>query len=363
MPSTQQLRRLTGLALACLLAACGAGSPADVPRRPVLVERPQPLDGADHGFPGDVRAREESPLAFRVGGKILRRAVDVGDAVAEDQVLAELDPGDLQAQVRAAEARLGAAEAQRLRAAADRERHAALAAERLVSRSAFDAQEAAWRAAEGEVRAARAQAEVARNQAGYAQLRAPAAGVVAGRHAEAGQVVAAGQAVFTLAADDGREVAVALPEPALAQHAVGQEVEVELWSAPGERLRGRFREIAPAADPVTRTYAARVALDSADAGRVALGQSARVFAPGAAAVLSVPLAAVQRGADGGTSVWVFEDGRVRAVRVEVAGFGEERVPVTAGLGPDDWVVAAGGHLLDEGQQVLAVDRDNRPVGP
>ena len=79
------------------------------------------------------------------------------------------------------------------------------------------------------------------------------------------------------------------------------------------------------------------------------------------AALSVPLAAVQAGADGQPSVWVFEDGRVRAVRVETGDFGAERVPVTAGLEPDDWVVVAGGHLLRDGQDVRAVDRHNRPV--
>lgn len=358
-----KMRRVAAAALGTLLVACGGGEVEAPSSRPVLVALPEPVAGAARGFPGEVRAREESALSFRVGGELVRRDVDVGDPVARGQLLAVLDPGDLQAQVRAAEARLAAAQAQLKRAAADRGRYAALAGEQLVSRSALDAQEAAWRAADGEARAARAQLEVARNQAGYAELRAPADGVIAARHAEAGQVVAAGQAVFTLAADGGREVAIALPESAVAGYSVGQPVEVELWTAPGERLRGRFREIAPAADPVTRTYAARVAIDDADAARVALGQSAQVHAAAAGSALSVPLSAVQGGDGGRATVWVHEDGRVRAVEVETGPFGAERVPVLSGLAADDRVVVAGAHLLREGQEVRAVDRRNRPLDP
>ena len=351
------------LAMVFALVACGEGDAVTAPLRPVLVESPQPAAGIARGFPGEIRAREESPLAFQVGGKLLRREVDVGDRVARGALLATVDPGDFQAQARAAEARLAAADAQLTRAAADRARYQALAADQLVSQSTVDAQEAAWRAADGEARAARAQVEVARNQAGYAELRAPADGVIASRQAEVGQVVAAGQAVFTLAADGGREVSIALPESALGHYAVGQEVDVELWAEPGARLQGRFREISPAADPVARTYAARVALSGDAAARVSLGQSARVLAPGGTVPLSVPLAAVQRGEDGGASVWVYRDGRAHAVSVETGDYGAERVPVTSGLDAGDLVVVAGGHLLREGQEVGAVDRQNRPIAP
>ncbi|MEN1961088.1 efflux RND transporter periplasmic adaptor subunit [Luteimonas sp. MJ246] len=370
------IRWLGGAAVGLALAACGGLEPEQSASRPVLVDRPQAAAGVGRSYSGEVRAREESPLAFRVGGKLLRREVDVGDRVARGDLLAVIDAGDFQAQARAAEARLSAAEAQRKRAAADRARYATLAGEQLVSRSALDAQDAAWRAAEGEARAARAQVEVARNQAGYAELRAPADGVIASRQAEAGQVVAAGQAVFTLAGGDGREVAIALPESAVGNYAVGQPVEVELWTAPGGRLRGHFREISPAADATARTYAARVALDGEGAARVALGQSAKVHVASGGSSLSVPLAAVQPGEGARTgdskagdsaagsstaSVWVFKDGRVHAVAVGTGDFGAARVPVTTGLDVDDWVVVAGGHLLRDGQEVTAVDLHNRPV--
>ncbi|MGN6512863.1 MAG: efflux RND transporter periplasmic adaptor subunit [Lysobacteraceae bacterium] len=354
---------LVALALAGALAGCGGGERAAEAPAPVLVVHPLAEDGrADVAYAGEVRAREESALAFRVGGKIVRRLVDVGDRVHAGQLLAELDPGDLRLQAQAAQAQLAAAQAELARARADRDRFAALGQQQLVSRSALDAQEAAYAAAAGQVRAIRAQLDVARNQAAYAQLRAPRDGAIASREAEAGQVVAAGQPVFSLAADGGREVAFAVPEGAIAGVHAGDAVTVELWNTPGARLHGTVRELAPAADPQTRTYAARARL--ADAGAVALGQSARVFVSGdGARRLSVPLAAVQRGSGGSTAVWVV-DAKTHALRlapVRLGTWNEDRVPVLSGLQAGDWVVAAGGHLLREGEIVAPVDRDNRPV--
>lgn len=360
--------RLLGAALAALLSACGGGGEALDAPRPVLVEQPREGAGAAVvSYAGEIRAREESPLAFRIGGNLVRRHVDAGEHVRKGQLLAELDPGDQRLQAEAARAQLAAAESELRRVGADRTRFQALLHERLVSQSAMDAQDAAWRAAEEQARAARAQLDVARNQAGYARLHAPRDGVVASRLAEAGQVVAAGQAVYTLAGDGGREVAIALPESHIRDSSLGQPVEVELWNGPERRLPGRIREIAAAADPQARTFAARVALDPGADDEVALGQSARVLVrqEGEGAALSVPLTALQPGPSGGHAVWVVEagGGTLRLVPVTPGRLGQERVPVLSGLAADAWVVTAGGHLLREGQRVTPVDRDNRPVEP
>lgn len=345
-----------------LLAGCGSDAAVEEAARPVLVARPIGAADAASAFAGEVRAREESPLAFRVGGNLVERRVDVGDAVRRGDVLAVLDPGDLAAQARAAQAQLGAAEAELARARADQARYAKLADGQLVSRSTLDAANAAAAAAQGQANAARANLAVARNQSAYTQLRAPRDGVIASRSAEAGQVVGAGQTVFVLAADGAREIAFAVPEGVFASVKPGQPVLVEAWSKPGQRWPGRIREIAPAADPASRTYAARVTIEAPD-GAFELGQSARVFLPQAAnGALSVPLAAIQRG-NGTTAVYVV-DPKTRAATlkpVRIGAFGEERVPVTSGLAPGDWVVIAGGHLLRDGQKVAPVDRDNRPV--
>lgn len=350
-------------ALALGLAACGNGKPAAEAPRPVLVARPGGAINAVSAYAGEVRAREESPLSFRVGGKLIERKVDVGAHVAAGQVLAVLDPGDLEAQARAAQAQYAAAEAEYARARADQVRFAQLSKDQLVSRSAQDAQDAAAKAAQGQLNSARANLEVARNQSAYTQLRAPSAGVIASRNAEAGQVVAAGQQVFALAADGVREVAFAVPEGAIATFKPGQEVLIELWSQPGKRWPGRVREVSPAADPASRTYAARVTVD-APAGTLELGQSARIYqADTAGSGLSVPLAAVQRTA-AGSAVFVADigSGVVRLRPIVTGAYGQDRVPVTKGLAANDWVVAAGGHLLRDGQKVVAVDRENHPVG-
>ena len=337
------------------LGGCGDRGAASEAPQPVLVAYPD--GGAAAGFTayaGEVHARQESPLSFRIGGNLVRRNVDAGDRVHAGEVLAELDPGDSRLQVDAAHAEMS-------RLGGDLERYRKLLAQKLVSQSAFDAQQAAYRSA-------RAQYELMRNQAGYTQLRAPSDGVIAARQAEAGQVVAAGQAVFTLAADDGREVAIALPESRIRSFRVGQPVLVELWNAPGLRLPGTIREIAPAADATARTYATRIALQDDAAKQVELGQSARVYIQddsAQAAALGIPLSAIQRGADGTTSVWVV-DPKTRTLQakpVRLGPFGESRVPVLAGLDARDWVVTAGGHLLRAGQRVEPVDRDNRPVLP
>lgn len=349
-----------------LLAACGREPAPEETARPVLVTRPTASTHTATAFAGEVRAREESPLSFRVGGKLVERKVDVGDHVRQGQLLAVLDPGDLQAQARAAQAQLTAAEAELAVARADQARFAKLAKDQLVSRSTMDAQTAAAQAAQGQVNAARANLDVARNQAAYSQLRASRDGVIAARNAEAGQVVAAGQTVFSLAADGVREVAFALPEGTIAGIKPGLPVLVETWSQPDKRWPGRIREISPAADPASRTYAARVSVD-APAGTLELGQSARVYLAGNLAgssngTLSVPLAALQR-AGNRSAVFVIDakTSTARLVSIQTGPFGEDRVPVKGGLSPDAWVVAAGGHLLRDGQKVLPVDRDNRPV--
>jgi len=335
------------------LAACGANDKPAETAKPVLVVHPGGgPEAALTAYAGEIRAREESPLSFRVGGNLVRRDVDAGDQVKRGDVLAELDPGDLRLQARAAQAQLAAAEAELARASADRARYAKLAQQQLVSRSALDAQNAAYTAAAGQARAARAQMDVARNQAAYTQLRAPRDGVI-------------GQTIFTLAGAAGREVAIALPESRIRDFRVGQPVLVELWNAPGQHLPGTIREIAPAADPQARTYAARVNLNGDAANAVELGQSARVYVQdnGNRAALTVPLSAVQRNNGDPPSLWVVDPAtrKLRLTPVKLGPYGENVVPVFGGVKADAWIVAAGGHLLREGQLVAPVDRENRPA--
>jgi membrane fusion protein, multidrug efflux system len=349
-------------AAAGLLAACAGNDGVPVPTRPAMVVRPQPVNADFVVFPGEVRARHEPSLAFQVGGKISRRLVEVGERVRRDQVLAELDPDDLQLQAEAARAQVAAAEADLDLARTERERHRSLLDRQLISQSLFEVRDNQFRATEARARQARAQLEVASNQAGYAQLRASADGLIAQRLAEAGQVVAAGQPVFVLAADGEREIVISLPEQGIERYAVGQAVTVGLWSKPDQRIAGSVRELAPAADAAARTYAARIRID-AEAEGIELGQSARVLIRhNGRHALGLPLPALTAEA-GRHYVWVVQPEAMTVHRREVVigPFGDNSVTVTEGLEVDEWVVAGGVHLLREGQPVRPVDRDNRPV--
>ena len=370
-PSIRAALMVLAGSLTMLLAACGHGEITADPPRPALVVHPGPVDLGVQAFAGDVRARQESPLSFQIGGHLVRRLVDTGARVKKGQVLAELDPGDVALQVDAARAQLTTAQADVQLAQAERDRYRSLAAKQVVSRSQLDTTENTWKAAAARVQQASAQFDVARNQAGYASLRAPADGVIAQRQAEAGQIVTPGQAIYTLAADGDRDVQISIPEQRIAAFKVGQPVQVELWTQPGKLISGRIRELSPAADAQARTFAARVELPAGTS--VELGQSARVFAiDGNSTGLSVPLAAVYA-KDGAPALWVLVPdanataadgasiGTLHLRQVQLGPYGEERVPVLAGIKRTDWILAAGVHLVRDGQQVEPVDRDNRPI--
>ena len=353
------------LPLALVMAACSPAEPeSDTSPRPALVVQPGTGDALRDIYPGEVRARYEPELAFRIGGKISRRMVTVGDRVGAGQPLAELNAEDVRLELDAARARLASARSDQRLARSELERYRTLLERQVISQSQFDSVESRAEASDAQLEQARAQLKVAGNQADYAVLEAPETGVIAQRLAEAGQVVAAGQAVFVLAVDGDREVVIDLPEQDVKRFQVGDEVAIELWSRPGEPFPGRIRELAPAADPSSRTFEARVAFDN-DTADAELGQSARVLvdhANGGADVLTVPLAAVT--ADQGESfVWVVnpDDATLVKTPVRTGAYREDRVPVLEGLSADDWVVAAGTQVLREGQKVRPVDRQNRQV--
>jgi multidrug efflux system membrane fusion protein len=362
--------RLVAAGLLLLLAAC-SGEKAAEPVKPVLVVQPGAAGAGLSAYAGEVRSREEPPLAFRIGGKLARRLVDVGDHVDAGQPLAELDASDFTLQRESARAAVASAESDLALARAELARYKNLNDRQLVSRSLYDTRVAQEQAAAARLRQARAQASVAGNQAGYATLRAPHAGVISQRLVDAGEVVAAGQPVYVLAAEGGLEVAFAVPEQRVGEFRPGLPLAVELWAS-GQRLPGTLREIAPAADPLTRTYAARVSFDDA-AAKADVGQSARVWARDRKdGGIAVPLPAIVE-LNGKASVWVVrhgsieQDGKarpalvVRRVPVRIGPYGEDKVPVLDGLKPDDWVVAAGAHLLRDGQEVKPVDRHDRVV--
>ena len=300
------------------------------------------LDGADRSYSGEVRARIETTLGFRVAGKIVERRVDVGAAVKAGQVLARLDAADAGLQATQAEAQLALA-------AADLARYRDLKARNYISASALDARETTFKAAE-------AQAALAKNQTAYTTLVADRNGVIGQVLAEPGQVVSVGQAVFRLAPDGEREIAIALPEGELAGFKLGQAAEVSFWAAsvPAARpLAGRLREVSPVADPVTRTFAARVSLKDADP-LLPIGMTATVrFPTGAAGAtkLIVPLTAIfQQGNQ--PAVWIVgADSTVKLQAVSLSAYTDSGAVVTGGLAGGEQIVVAGVNLLTAGEKV------------
>ena len=330
--------------------------------RPALVTQPLSAGATQDVFPGEVRARYEPELGFRIAGKISQRLVDVGDRVSEGTTLARLDTDDVRLQLDAARAQFASAQADHRLAKSELERYRELVERKVISRSQFDGVESRFDASQAQLRQARANLDVARNQAEYAALKAPQDGVVAQRLAEAGQVVSPGQPVFVLAVDGDREVRIDLPEQDVGRFAIGMPVAIELWSRPGQVFTGKIRELSPAADPRSRTFEARVAFDNDTVG-AELGQSARVFVSGAdGAALSIPLSALTAEQEE-TYVWVVDPGTstLKKMPVEVGPYQEQRVPVLSGLQANSWVVVAGTHLVREGQTVIPVDRENREV--
>ena len=360
--AVKALAGLLPVSLSLLLAACAKEMPPEIRIRPAMVTHPVPAADAIETFPGEVRARVEPELAFRISGKILKRLVDVGQIVRKDQPLAELDPEDVKLQLEGIKSQLAAAEANLKVVRAERERYQSLLDRQLVSRSQFDAIENQYTAGQARVDQMRAEFNVASNQAGYAVLRAPQDGVVAGRFAEVGQVVAAGQKVFSLAAESDREVLINLPENSRERFVVGQPVMINLWSLPDAYFPGVVREIAPAADSLSRTYATRVSFSDVTTP-AELGQSARVFFKREGEIpLSVPLSAVSA-EKGEPYVYVVdaEHSTLRRTAVSLGAYAETSVPVLTGLNETDWVVVAGLQVLRDGQEVRPVDRDNRAI--
>lgn len=352
-------------ALAALLAG-GCTTHAETSPSPRVARVAQPAAATDQSiqvYPGQIRARYESALGFRVDGKIRARRVDVGAKVTANQILAELDPGDLVLASASARATLGSAQAALKLAQSEHDRYSALRQRNFVSQFELDAKVNALEAARAHVGEARAALDTANNHAAYAQLRADADGVITTISAEVGQVVGAGQVVFVLARDGDTEVEIDIPEQQVGAHSSGQPASIELWTDDGARQAGHVREIAPSADPTTRTYRMRVAFEDTRAAP-RLGQTARVYFGTAADADQwlVPLAAVHE-KDGKPALWVL-DPQTRAVRLDPVGverYAENGALISAGIDGNSWIVTAGVHRLRDGEVVNPIDNQNRRI--
>jgi multidrug efflux system membrane fusion protein len=359
------VRLFLACGLVLLIAACAPAEPAPEPVRAVrTVTVAAESAGGRREFAAEVRARTESRLGFRVGGKMVSRSAEVGQRVSAGQALAQLDAADLQLGQQAAQAAVRAAESSYELAAAELRRYRELRDQGFISGLEVERREATLQAQRSQLEQARAQAGVQVNQAAYAALLAPAAGIVTAVEAEPGAVLAAGAPVLRLAHDGARDVVFAVPEDGLAgMHGLrGQPgaLQVRPWGR-ADTLPATVREVAAAADPATRTFQVKADIGQAP---LSLGQTVTVLVelPRQQGVIKLPLTALMQ-QHGRSAVWLL-DRQTMTVQVQpvaVAGAEGNVVVVASGLSPGQTVVTAGVHTLTPGQKVTLFEAPPVPV--
>ncbi|MDP2029474.1 MAG: efflux RND transporter periplasmic adaptor subunit [Thiobacillus sp.] len=341
--------------LLLLLAACSREAPSTPPAdvRPVRAEQVGLSDArSSTRYTGEVRARYETDLAFRVAGRVQSRMVELGTPVKAGQLIATLDPNDYALAVTAVQAQRVAAEAEAKLAQQDLRRYTDLRARNFIAQAELDRRQTTADAALARVRQLRAEAARQANQQAYTRLTAPQAGVVTALAFEAGQVVAAGQTVAQLAKNGELEVRIDVPENTLDALRAARNLKIRLWSRPEKVYDGRLRELSPMADAASRTYRARVSVLQPDAA-VKLGMTATVeIGNQSAPRLSVAQTALFKiGAQ--PQVWVVDphSQKVAARSVQIGDLNGDRAAIVSGLAAGEWVVTAGVHKIAPGQQV------------
>lgn len=356
------------LVVSALLAACSRPTPVPEPIRAVRTVTVQDQSAAARlEYAAEVRPRTESRLSFRVGGKLIKRQVDLGDAVKAGQVLAQLDPQDLKLAQDNARAQMAAAQANYDLAAADFKRFKDLRDQNFISAAELERRETTLKAALAQLNQSKAQTQVQTNQAGYAVLVSDVAGVVTGVDAEPGAVVSSGSSVLRVAQNGPRDVVFAVPEDRVAQIRVlaaapGDAFKAQAWGEGKPWWPLKVREIAAAADPLTRTFLVKADLGGAASAQVNLGQTMTVVVdlPQVAGITKLPPSALKED-QGQTKVWLVDAARmtVQLQAVTVAGADGNEVVIAKGLKPGDVVVTAGVHVLVPGQKVKWLQEVNK----
>jgi membrane fusion protein, multidrug efflux system len=349
---------LLAIPAAALLSGCGDEKPPAEVLRPIrTVELRYDRAGDLNRYVGTVQARHEIDHAFRVGGKIVSRKVDVGQTVRQGDVLAVLDDTDYRLNVAAAKEQLAAAVTQARQAESDRKRLEELKADGSVSVS--DEEQATSKAATTKA-TAEAQArnlELAQNRLSYTVLRASRSGAVTAVKFEVGQVVAEGQAGVSIADSGEPEVVVDVPEDHLGAFQKAR-FKASLATAPDEKFDVVLRELSPQAAAQTRTYRAR--LKPAKPRRLPLGATATLVVERSAAeedsVAAIPASAITQ-SEGQPALWVVRReagehvGTVELSRVAVHGYRNEEVLVS-GLPAGELIVTAGVQKMAPGLRVV-----------
>ncbi len=341
-------------AIGFLASACGrdehAEAPPPRPVRTVIAEKGEL--GQTVTLTGQILAEKEIALAFRIGGRMIERNVDVGDAVKPDQIVAKLDPQNELNALRSARAGLSAAEGVLSQTSAQFDRQQQLLTNGFTTRVLFDQAQQAYNTARAAVDDAKAQLEIAEDRVGYTELKAGVAGTVTARRAEAGEVVQAGQPIYTVARDSGWDAVFDVPAQLLRVAEPDTAIAIALTDDPTVTATGRIRQIDPQADPITRTFRVRVAVDNPPAAmRLGATVTGRVSTDTAKAI-AIPATALTSTANS-PAVWVVDpkDQTVKLQPVEILRFDPGTAVIAGGLNGGEIVVTAGVQALHPGQKV------------
>jgi RND family efflux transporter MFP subunit len=352
-------RLLVGVSLALIaIALTGCNDTVAqkaVPPRPVLVATVHyEAESPERSFVGTIKPRIETDMGFRVPGKVAKRLVEVGQTVDVGQPLATLDEVDLKLQAEQADAEFHAATGVLAQAAAAEQRAKDLRAKGWTTDAQMDQARAAADEARARLNRAERSVGLTGNSLSYATLVADTRGVVTATLIDAGQVVASGQTAIRVARFAEKEAVVAIPETLLGRAKDGI-ASVSLWSEPNRKYAARLREVAPSADPATRTYLAKFSLP--DAGdNVSLGMTATLTLadPATTRVARLPLSALfSEGGD--PSFYVVDDkGDVALKPVTVKSYESNDVVISSGVDEGAKVVVLGVHKLDPAMKVRVV---------
>lgn len=348
------LKRITFLLLSIGIVACAKKETVSDDSRYVKVfQVGSDVSQTKSTFHGVIHAEYEPNLSFRVAGKIIKRSVDIGQAVTQGQVLATLDQTDYKLSADSANAQVASAKSNYVTQQANLQRYKQLLAENFVSQAQYDTQKAQFDSAKAQYEEAQNQLSNSENQVNYTTLKAPSNGVITSISMDAGQVVSAGQVVATMAVSGSKEVAIELPEAQINSYTVGMPATIKLW-ATGKDYTGNIRTINQASDQQTRTFTARIVIDKAD-DNIKYGMAADVTLTPLNMIkgLELPLSSIYAN-QGKSYVWVIDansDAKLVPVEVLDTDGNSVRIKDNPALVNGTKVVSAGATFIHAGQKL------------
>lgn len=358
---------LASLALFGIFSGCSEQVEKEPNIRPVrAIQVTATTESFFSEYSGNVQARVESRLSFRVSGKIQTRNVDVGSFVKAGQILMQLDLEDLQLVQEQARSSEKAAQSNLELALTELKRFQELRKTDAVSQAALDLKNTAYEAAKANFEQAQAIAKAQSNQATYGTLTSNVDGVVTAIDAEIGQVAIAGIPVIQVAKNDELEIAINIPENSIENIKNSNLIEIHFWANSKDALAGKIREISPVANPATRTFFSKISIinptpKQIDFLKIGMTASVRFSSTTENSFIQLPLSALYQD-KGKTSVWVVEQGTARLVPIQIHGIDGNRVLVTSGLSDDQYVVTAGVHVLNPGQRIVMMPLEGTHPG-